>query len=80
MYRKILIPIAAFLVMGWFATAAFAGDSTEVKASEESAPVIFFPETGHDFGSVGQNTTLTYIFKVQNVGNAPLKIGSVKAS
>jgi archaellum component FlaG (FlaF/FlaG flagellin family) len=96
MYRKLLIPIAAFLVMGWFVTAAFAGDTTKVKAvpndtaqsdnslskpvAQESAPVIFFPETGHDFGSVGQNTTLTHIFKVKNVGDALLKIGSVKAS
>jgi hypothetical protein len=57
-----------------------AGDNTTNPVPEGPAPEIFFPDSTHDFGQVAQSTTLTHVFKVQNKGEAPLKITKVHAS
>jgi hypothetical protein len=43
-------------------------------------PHIFFPDTTFDFGEVTQKQSLTHVFKVQNTGDALLKIISARAS
>ena len=42
-------------------------------------PVIFFPETSHDFGSIAQGSKVSYTFVVRNTGDAPLKLIKAKA-
>jgi hypothetical protein len=56
------------------------GDSQAEPLPEGPAPEIFLPDTTHDFGIVAQSASLTNIFKVQNTGDAVLKIIKVKAS
>lgn len=52
--------------------------------SDTNAPVgtpkIFFPDSSYNFGTAGQHQKLTHIFKVRNIGDAPLKIFSARAS
>lgn len=43
-------------------------------------PQIFFPDSTYDFGEVPQKQSLTHVFKVQNIGDAPLKLISAHAS
>ena len=43
-------------------------------------PRAHFPETTHDFGKVKQRESLTHVFKVQNTGEAVLRIEKVHAS
>lgn len=56
------------------------GDSLPAAAETGPAPKIFFSESTHDFDTTKQKTSLTHIFKVQNIGDAPLTIISAKAS
>ncbi|MBD3234384.1 MAG: DUF1573 domain-containing protein [candidate division Zixibacteria bacterium] len=44
------------------------------------SPIIHFPEETYDFGDLTQDTTVFHVFKVQNVGNAPLKLIKAKGS
>jgi len=46
----------------------------------QPGPVIYFPDSVHNFGEVKQLTTLIHNFKVINRGSEPLKIDKVKAS
>ena len=43
-------------------------------------PKIAFPEDTFDFGDITQNASVTHIFKVHNVGNAPLELIKAAAS
>ncbi len=45
-----------------------------------SAPVIYFPETKHDFGIIKQGYIASYTFKFYNKGNSVLKIKDVGTS
>ena len=42
-------------------------------------PRIVFNEMNHDFGRVGQNIELKYIFKFKNTGTSTLLIKKLKA-
>lgn len=53
-------------------------DSAEIKAGQ--SPVIYFPETSHDFGSVEKGNVVDYNFKVVNKGKTPLKIIRIRTS
>lgn len=46
----------------------------------DGTPTIFFPDSSFNFGTAGQHEHLTHIFTVRNVGDAPLKIISARAS
>ena len=48
--------------------------------SDEGNPRIFFPEIEYDFGNVSRQSSLTHVFKVQNKGDAPLKLIKAKGS
>ena len=37
-------------------------------------PKIFYPDSIFDFGKAPQHQALTHIFKVKNIGDAPLKV------
>lgn len=89
----ILLIVTAFTVVLCLPPSVFAeekqkdaGDKTAPvqkpiqKAASEGGPDIFYPETTFDFGDVEQSTTVTHIFKVQNKGDALLKISKVRAS
>ena len=56
------------------------GENLTPGDNAEGTPVLFFPESTHDFGDVSQVTTLVHTFKVTNTGDAPLKLISAKAS
>jgi len=60
-------------------SASETGSSSDNSDAEGSAR-IFFPEIEHDFGTVKRKATLTYVFKVQNKGDAPLKLIKAKGS
>jgi len=53
-------------------------EQTEVTPA--GAPKINFPDTLHDFGVVAQSTSNSYTFRVQNTGDAPLKLIKAKGS
>lgn len=55
-------------------------DSAEIKADQSNAPIIYFPETSHDFGMVDQGNVVGYNFKVINNGKSPLKIIRIRTS
>jgi hypothetical protein len=87
--RKITLILLVF-VMVYFvgmSSAAFAQAKPSTAGTTEGAsdnggpaPKIFFPEETHDFGLVARGDKLTYSFKVQNTGDAPLKLIKAKAS
>ena len=45
-----------------------------------ASPVIYFPETGHDFGTVGSSEKIEYFFEFFNRGDQDLDIGKVSGS
>jgi len=49
-------------------------------AVDGAAPQIFYPDSVYDFGEVSQKQSLTHVFKVQNTGDAPLKLIDARAS
>ncbi len=49
-------------------------------AEQRDEPRIAFDETVHDFGVVGQNTTVVHEFPFHNVGGSILQIESVESS
>jgi len=46
----------------------------------EGIPKISLPDSSHNFGTAAQHQHLTHVFKVRNIGDAPLKIISARAS
>lgn len=55
-------------------------DSVDKKTEKPDAPIIYFPETSHDFGLVDKGNVVAYNFTVKNKGNAPLKITRIRTS
>ncbi|MFH1892923.1 MAG: hypothetical protein ABIK83_09625 [Candidatus Zixiibacteriota bacterium] len=55
-------------------------ESSSDNSDPEGNARIFFPEIEYDFGTAGRNATLTHVFKVQNKGDAPLKLIKAKGS
>ena len=45
-----------------------------------AAPAIHFNEMRHDFGRVGQDDRIDYVFEFRNTGNQPLIIEKITAS
>ncbi len=64
--------LAALMVL-LGAIAALAGPDAAGKPS----PVVAHPQ--HDFGSVYAGTDITHTFNIENVGDAPLHIESVRS-
>ncbi len=56
------------------------GKVTAPTGENATYPILYFPETQHDFGKVKEGTVVEYIFRFQNTGKAPLKISDVKTS
>jgi hypothetical protein len=54
--------------------------ATQNTDSGAAAPVIFFPEPLHDFGTIATGAKVTHIFKVLNKGDAPLRVTNAKGS
>ncbi len=48
--------------------------------SGTAAPVIFFPEPLHDFGTIATGAKVSHDFKVINKGDAPLRVTNAKGS
>jgi len=46
----------------------------------QPAPVIYFPEPLHDFGTVPRGSKVSHNFRVINNGDAPLKLIKAKGS
>jgi hypothetical protein len=44
------------------------------------APVIFFPEPIHDFGTIARGSRVSHNFMVKNNGDAPLRLIKAKGS
>ncbi len=65
-----------------------AGPARDKKLSQASkeadpggpAPVIFFPEPLHDFGTIARGSKVSHNFKVFNNGDAPLRLIKAKGS
>ncbi len=55
-------------------------DSAEIRVEQSNSPIIYFPETSHDFGTVEQGNVVGYNFTVTNKGKAPLKIKRIRTS
>lgn len=49
-------------------------------SGDQGTPTIYFPKKEHDFGTVSQGSKVTHKFKVQNTGDAPLKLIKAKGS
>jgi hypothetical protein len=45
-----------------------------------AAPAVHFNEVSHDFGSVGQNDRVEYVFEFSNTGDQALIIEKLRAS
>ncbi len=54
--------------------------SDSAASTAGGVPHIFFPDTTFDFGEVAQKQSLTHVFKVQNTGDAVLKLIDARAS
>lgn len=70
-----------------FATLASCSSNTkQVKVDNSiivdatAIPRVHFPKKDHDFGLIQQGEKVSYVFKVQNIGNANLVISNAKAS
>ncbi len=60
-------------------------DSSQAKSNSlgsdaQGSAKIHFPVTSYDFGTVSQGEKVSYKFKVQNTGDAPLKLINAKGS
>ena len=54
--------------------------NTSVKERAPDSPIIFFPETTHDFGVMDKGTVVGYNFKIINKGKSTLEINRVRTS
>ena len=64
MYKLIL---AVFMLLG-------------IPAFSYAQPAVHFNEVKHDFGKVGQDDKIEYIFEISNTGDQPLIIEKLTAS
>ena len=72
--RKIPLAVCLAALMALLgATAAFAGPD----AAGEPRTVVKHPK--HDFGSVYAGTDITHTFNIENAGDAPLHLKSVRS-
>lgn len=55
-------------------------DSTGTKSRPPEPPIIYFPETSHDFGTIDTGKIVGYDFTVINKGKSELKIIRVRTS
>lgn len=58
----------------------FAGNVIPPKQESVNVPIIYFPETQHDFGKVEEGKKVSYIFKYMNRGSSELIIKGVTSS
>lgn len=49
-------------------------------ADSTGIPVIYYPETSFDFGTIKQDEKVTHTYIVKNNGDAPLKLIKAKGS
>lgn len=54
--------------------------NTNAPADANATPVFAFETDNHEFGVIEQGEKVSYAFKFQNTGNAPLVISSASAS
>jgi hypothetical protein len=96
MKLKLGIAIAVLFAVGLLVSPACGQDQPAQKTTRDTVsnnttpdssastangtPEIFFADSTYDFGEVSQRQDLTHIFKVQNIGDAPLKLISARAS
>jgi len=71
MRLKAFVFTAGILFFTMFAATAFG-------AQEDAQPSAFFPTTSYEFSPVLDGTQVVHEFVIQNKGNAPLKIESVR--
>ena len=71
-----------FFLLGIFSLAAVRAQKVDaVPAQIQPAPeLLSIKETEHDFGKIPQGKPVYYIFEIQNISNAPLKLDNVQAS
>jgi hypothetical protein len=72
-----LVPLSITLA-GSPANSGQKPSASVVKASLASAPEAFFSNTQYEFDPVFEGTEITHDFVVENKGNAPLIINSIR--
>ena len=55
-------------------------DTTSTKTGTADVPIISFPETSHDFGTIEKGNVVSYNFTVTNKGKSQLKIIRIRTS
>lgn len=78
-YKTIFLLAAA----ACFSFSAFSQTSVQSVAVSMEAPApttVEWASTNHDFGEIPQGTPVSHTFLIENTGNAPLEILSVKPS
>lgn len=50
------------------------------KVKEQQYPIVFFPDTIHDFGFINEGDTIRHTFRFLNKGQSPLEITDVQVS
>ncbi len=75
--KRLFVFLFAFFVLSINSNLA-AQDSTSV-AKKSPQAIISFAQTLHDFGSVQEDTTLSYRFSFRNSGNDTLRIYRLKS-
>lgn len=80
MFYKTVLLLAA---SACFSFSAFAQTSVQSVAMSMEAPAtttVEWASTNHDFGVITQGTPVSHKFMIENTGNMPLEIMSVKPS
>lgn len=80
MYYK---TIFLFALTACFSVSAFSQTSVQAVAMSMEAPsttTVEWASTNHDFGQIPQGTPVSHRFLIENTGDAPLEIMSVKPS
>jgi hypothetical protein len=54
--------------------------SSSKSSAGDGGPCVYFPEPTFSFGTIPQGTSVSHTFKVQNVGDKPLKLIRAKGS
>ncbi len=96
MKLKLGLIIAVLFAVGILASSAFCQDQPAQTTTQDTlsnsttpdsaaaktggTPHVFFPDTTYNFGEVSQKQFLTHVFKVQNTGDAALKLFDAHAS
>lgn len=75
--------VFTFAIAALFSVSVFAQTSVQSVAVSMEAPAITtvaLASTNHDFGEIPQGTPVSHKFIIENTGDAPLEILSVKPS